>query len=158
MENERGKVFLYDEKVRAKMSNMTRIIFLGGNRNRRQDIFKACRRAPGPSEDANMDQEDILCDDMFWMKNSCGNVEYMTRFIFLGDNLNRQQDIFKSCRGAPGPSEHANMVQNMFYVTRFLGRKSSPENVEYMTSIIFLGGNLNRRPDLMESCRGIWPK
>ena len=44
-------------------------------------------------------------------KSSRESVEYMTRIIFLGGNPNRQQDTSKSCRRAPCPSEHANMVQ-----------------------------------------------
>ena len=30
----------------------------------------------------------------------------------------------------------------------------SPENVEYMTRIIFRGGNPNRRPDISKICGG----
>ena len=46
----------------------TRIILPGGNPNPRQDIFKLCRRAPGPSEFANHVEKYILCDEIFQMK------------------------------------------------------------------------------------------
>ena len=47
----------------------------------------------------------------FGWKSSRGNVEYMTRIIFLGGILNRQQDIIKLCRRPPCSSEHANIAQ-----------------------------------------------
>ena len=49
--------------------------------------------------------------NVFGWKSSRENVEYMTRIISLGGNPNRRQDIFKSCRGGTGPSEHANILQ-----------------------------------------------
>ncbi len=61
-------------------------------------------------------QQNLFSDE----KVRAENVEYMTRMIFLGGNPNRRQDIFKSCRRVPGPSEHANLVQKcLFYHGRF---------------------------------------
>ena len=48
-----AKFFLGGKSSRENDEYMTRIIFLGGNPNRRQDIFKLSRRAPGPSEHEN---------------------------------------------------------------------------------------------------------
>ena len=45
------------------------------------------------------------------------------------------------------------LYNNMFYGITFFRWKMSPQNVEYMTRIIFLGGNPNRRPDIFKSCR-----
>ena len=59
------KHILCDHIFRGKTSRehveyMTRIIFLGGSPNRRQDIVKLCRRGPGPSEHANIIQKHVL--------------------------------------------------------------------------------------------------
>ena len=56
------------ENPRQNVECMTRIMFLVGHPNRRQDIFKLCRRAPAPSKHANIDQNYMLCDDMFRMR------------------------------------------------------------------------------------------
>ena len=45
------------------------------------------------------------------------------------------------------------LYKNIFYVIKFFGWKSSRENDEYMTRIIFLDGNPNRRPDFSNYLR-----
>ena len=90
---------------------MTRIIFLGGNPNRQQDILKSCRKGPGASEHANIVQKHILCDQISEWKSSCENIELLTRIMFLDGNPNRRPDLFKSCGRGPGPSNNRNIMQ-----------------------------------------------
>ena len=59
-----------DEKFRENVEYMTRIIFLGGNLNRRQDIFKSFKNGPGPSEHENIILKIILCHNVQTGKNS----------------------------------------------------------------------------------------
>ena len=59
-----SKVFYMMKKFARNVEYMTRIIFPGGNPNRRQAIFELCRRVPGPSEHANIIQKYVLCDQI----------------------------------------------------------------------------------------------
>ena len=111
----RAAKFFGWKSSRENFEYMNRIIFLCGNYNRRQDIFKSCRRAPGPGENANIYQKYISCDHVSRMKTFARKFRIYDWILCLGGNSNRWANLFRSCRGGPRPLEQRNITWNYIF-------------------------------------------